>query len=188
MADFMRAYIETIGDEGGFKLHNVSGDAGGDTFAGIAYNYHPDWQGWPLVYAGKGQTQEQECKELVREFYKTKFWDDMRGDEIEHQAIAETIYNFGMNSSIKKSVMYAQYCLDCEPDGDLGPITLSAINRLSGLEIELFVCQHTLMRVGHRLKRIRQNRSQKKFISGWLKRDLRMLDDYININQYFGIR
>ena len=186
MADFFRAYIETIGDEGGFKLHRVSGDAGGDTFAGIAKNYHPGWPGWSLVYAGKGQTEE--CKALVRQFYKTKFWDDMRGDEIKHQAVAETIYNFGMNSSIHNSVMYTQYCLDCVPDGDLGPVTLSAINRLSGLEIELFVSQHALMRVGHRLKRITQNRSQVKFIRGWLKRDLEEAERFININHYFGIR
>ncbi|WP_294344672.1 glycosyl hydrolase 108 family protein [Prosthecochloris sp.] len=186
MADFLRAYIETIGDEGGFTLHRVSGDSGGDTFAGIAKNYHPKWPGWQLVYSGKGHTQE--CRDLVREFYKRKFWDTFRGDEIKHQSVAETIYNFGMNSSIKKSVMYAQFCLDCEPDGDLGPITLSAINELSGLEIELFVCQHTLMRVGHRLKRITQKRNQVKFIRGWLKRDLEEAEKYINIKQYFGIR
>lgn len=186
MANFLKAYIETIGDEGGFKLHNVSGDSGGDTFAGIAKNYHPNWPGWQFVYSGKGQTQD--CKNLVRQFYKQTFWDDMRGDEIEHQAVAETIYNFGMNSSIKKSVMYAQYCLDCEPDGELGPITLSGINKLSGLEIELFVSQHTLMRIGHRLKRITQKRNQEKFIRGWLKRDLEEVSKYINVNQYFGVR
>ncbi|WP_287373623.1 glycosyl hydrolase 108 family protein [Prosthecochloris sp.] len=186
MAEFQKAYLETIGDEGGFTLHNVSGDAGGDTFAGIAKNYHPEWSGWALVHAGKGQTEE--CREQVRAFYKSKYWDAMRGDEIEHQAVAETIYNFGMNSSIKKSLMYAQYCLDCEPDGEIGPITLGAINKMSREEIELFVSQHALMRIGHRLKRISQNRSQLKFIRGWLKRDLRMLDDFINVNQYFGIR
>ena len=186
MADFLKAYLETIGDEGGFMLHNVSGDAGGDTFAGIAKNYHPEWPGWALVHAGKGQTEE--CREQVRAFYKSKFWDDMRGDEIKHQAVAETIYNFGMNSSIKKSVMYAQYCLDCEPDGDLGPITLGEINKMLRREIELFVSQHALMRIGHRLKRISQNRSQVKFIRGWLKRDLEEVERYINVNQYFGIR
>lgn len=192
MADFLKAFRETIGigeqkgDEGGYNLHRVKGDSGGDTFAGIAKNYHPDWPGWALVYAGKGDTPEG--RRLVIDFYKETFWADMLGDKIIHQEVAETIFNFGMNSSIENSVRYAQFCLDCVPDGDLGPITLKAINDLKGLEVELFVCQHVLMRIGHRLKRINQNRSQKKFISGWIKRDLRMLDDYININQYFGIR
>lgn len=192
MANFLKAFQETIGvgdqkgDEGGFKLHRVKGDSGGDTFAGIAKNYHPNWPGWALVYAGKGESQE--CEQLVIDFYKQKFWDDMLGDKIIHQEVAETIFNFGMNSSIENSVRYAQFCLDCVPDGKLGPITLKSINDLKDLEVELFVSQHTLMRIGHRLKRIIQNRSQKKFIGGWLKRDLRMLDDFINVNQYFGIR
>ncbi len=186
MADFKSAYIETMGDEGGFKLHNVRGDSGGETFAGIAKNYHPDWPGWALIYAGKGDSVE--CREMVRDFYKVKFWDAFRGDEIKHQAIADTIFNFGMNSSVANSVRYAQFCLDCMPDGDLGPITLGVINKLSELEVELFVSQHTLMRIGHRLKRITQRRDQVKFIRGWVKRDLEEVSRFINVNQYFGVR
>jgi len=186
MADFMRECLETIEDEGGYTLHKVAGDAGGETFAGIAKNYHPDWPGWELIYAGKADTRE--CRDLVHEFYKEKFWDPMKGDEICHQAVARTIYNFGMNSSVRNSVMYAQYCVDVIPDGIMGPVTLGALNALNGLEVELFVSQHALMRLGHRLKRITDRRGQVKFIRGWMKRDLEELERFININHYFGIK
>lgn len=186
MAEFKKIYAAMLDDEGHYTLHNVKGDAGGYTFAGISKRYHPEWQGWPLVFAGKGRTPE--CRAKVYEFYKETYWGEMRGDEIKHQDVAETIFDFGMNKTVKASVQYAQYCLDCEPDGELGPITLEAINSLKGIEIELFVCKHALMRIGWRTKRIQVAPSQRKFAGGWYSRDLEIASKYINVNQYFGIR
>ena len=36
-------------DEGGYVLHEVPGDTGGMTYAGIARNKNPQWNGWALV-------------------------------------------------------------------------------------------------------------------------------------------
>lgn len=46
MAEFTPAFEEMIRNEGGYILHNVAGDHGGDTYAGIARRFHPDWPGW----------------------------------------------------------------------------------------------------------------------------------------------
>jgi lysozyme family protein len=45
MADFLPAFERMIRDEGGYKLVNVAGDRGGQTYAGIARKMNPDWAG-----------------------------------------------------------------------------------------------------------------------------------------------
>ena len=45
MADFQPAFEKMIRNEGGYTLHNVASDRGGQTFAGIARNFHPNWPG-----------------------------------------------------------------------------------------------------------------------------------------------
>ena len=42
MATFDPAFDKMIRNEGGFKLTNIAGDRGGQTYAGIARNVHPD--------------------------------------------------------------------------------------------------------------------------------------------------
>ena len=46
MATFDPAFDKMIRNEGGFKLTNIEGDRGGQTYAGIARNVHPDIEGF----------------------------------------------------------------------------------------------------------------------------------------------
>ena len=41
MADFLPAFEQMIRDEGGYTLHTIPGDRGGQTYAGIARNFNP---------------------------------------------------------------------------------------------------------------------------------------------------
>jgi hypothetical protein len=38
-----------IYNEGGFKLIDIAADRGGQTYAGIARNFHPNWPGWHCI-------------------------------------------------------------------------------------------------------------------------------------------
>lgn len=187
MADLLKTLPRVIESEGGYKLHKVSGDKGGWTFAGIARNYHKDWAGWYLVDAGKGCSAE--CKKLVEDFYRKEFWAPVRGDEIESQAVAEAIFDFGMNTSPSRSIIFAQYCLDCTPDGHLGPVTLAVFNMLKpgSIEEELFLSQFALMRIGYRCKRCDDAAVNKKFLHGWTERDVRVVDSVLNVTGFFGL-
>ncbi|NDF50116.1 MAG: surface-binding protein, partial [Betaproteobacteria bacterium] len=53
MADFAPAYEAMIRNEGGYVLHDVPGDRGGQTYAGIARNMNPRWPGWALIDRGQ---------------------------------------------------------------------------------------------------------------------------------------
>ena len=43
---FTHAYKSTLRNEGGYRLHTLPGDSGGQTYAGIARHRHPNWPGW----------------------------------------------------------------------------------------------------------------------------------------------
>ncbi len=52
MSDFLQAYERMIVNEGGYVLHTVQNDRGGQTYAGIARNAWPKCfpkrLGWPI--------------------------------------------------------------------------------------------------------------------------------------------
>ena len=50
---FETAYDKMIQDEGGYVLHKIEGDTGGQTYAGIARNKNPNWPGWGFVDRGE---------------------------------------------------------------------------------------------------------------------------------------
>ena len=103
MAQFEPAFEKMIQNEGGYVLHNVEGDRGGMTYAGIARNMHPKWEGWALIDRGE---KDGELTALVRKFYRVNFWNVIKGDEIQSQDIAECIFDFGVNTGtgVAKSV------------------------------------------------------------------------------------
>jgi len=45
MTDFEICFNKTITLEGGYVLHNIKGDTGGMTYAGISSVHHPTWPG-----------------------------------------------------------------------------------------------------------------------------------------------
>ena len=83
-----------IANEGGYQLTNVSGDRGGQTYAGIARKMNPQWAGWAAIDRG-----DIPPTQLVREFYASGWWAPIRGDEIADQRVAESIFDFAVNTS-----------------------------------------------------------------------------------------
>ena len=106
MANFDPAFDKMIRNEGGFKLTNIEGDRGGQTYAGIARNVHPGWPGWRFVDAG--DLTQVELTQSVRDFYRREFWDRIGGDAITHQTIAETLFDFAVNAGSGTAAKLAQ--------------------------------------------------------------------------------
>lgn len=168
MADFLPAYERMIRDEGGYQLTNISGDRGGATYAGISRVMNPQWEGW--AYVDRGETPPSD---LVRAFYRAGWWDPIRGDEIDDQRVAATVFNFGVNSSAwgkpATAVKLAQIVVGATPDGAFGDKTLAAVNAYSP---DLFLAHYALARIARRAATCNRDRSQTKFLLGWINRDL----------------
>lgn len=167
MADFYAAYEKTLLAEGGYKLHKVSGDTGGLTYAGIARKHNPDWHGWAFI--DRGDTPPTL---IVREFYKRNYWDPIQGDSIASQDIAESIYDFGVNTGIKVAAKLAQIVAGVTPDGTLGPKSLEALNQMDGAQ---FKQAYALAKIARYAAIVNKNRSQSKFLLGWINRTLKGL-------------
>ena len=63
MAEFRPAFEKMIHNEGGYVNHTVAGDRGGQTYAGIARKFHPDWQDWGLIIDSELDTKRYQLKQ-----------------------------------------------------------------------------------------------------------------------------
>lgn len=164
MADFSNAFEEMIRDEGGYQLTDVPGDAGGQTYAGISRRNNPDWQGWAYI-----DRKEIPSSQMVRDFYKIRFWDDIRGDQITDQRIASCIFNFFVNTG-KPAKTIAQLVVGATPDGVIGDVTVGKINQI---DPERFIMAYTLGKMARYAEICNRDRGQSKFLLGWLNRALK---------------
>lgn len=170
MSNFLLAFEDMIRDEGGYKLHTVEGDRGGMTYAGISRNFNPHWSGWAHIDRG-----EVPPAPLVREFYHAAYWQPIRGDELP-QRIAASIFNFAVNSSAPYkpvvAVRLAQIVAGVTPDGAVGPKTIAA---LQVMDADKFVLAYALAKITRYRDIVTKNRSQGKFLLGWINRTLKGL-------------
>jgi len=165
MADFAPAFEKMLHDEGGMQLTNIPGDRGGMTYAGIARNANPDWAGWQFI----DRKDFGSATQLVREFYKVNFWDRIRGDELTNQAIAETIFNFAVNTGVGVASKLAQLIVGVTPDGAIGAKT---VERLNICTAEKFLPAYALAKISRYAQICNKDRSQYKFLLGWINRTL----------------
>jgi lysozyme family protein len=166
MADFLPAFELMLKDEGGYKLHDVEGDTGGMTYAGIARNKNPHWKGWPYI---DSKETGGPLTGLVRDFYKQEFWDKMRGDEIREQDIANSIFNFGVNAGMGMAVKLAQLVVNATPDGGIGPKTVELLNQQNASD---FRKSYALTKIARYAEICNKNRTQSKFLLGWINRTM----------------
>lgn len=165
MADFLPSFERTLINEGGYQLTNVAGDRGGQTYAGIARNAWPKWQGWGYIDSG-----DTPPAEAVRGFYRAKFWDALRLTEVVDQHVAHNLYDFAVNAGTGTATKLAQIVVGTTPDGKIGPKTLSAINATAP---DLFVARFSLAKLARYEQIVSRDRSQGKFLLGWVRRVLK---------------
>ena len=139
-----------MGHEGGYA--NDPSDFGGETYRGIARRFHPGWPGWQKIDEAKTTTHHldpvisgllrDELNPLVRDFYRLEFWLKVGGDHIGSQAVADELFDTGVNMGPARAVEFLQvglnalnrsdrganrYFLELLEDGDIGPKTLDAL-------------------------------------------------------------
>lgn len=165
MADFLPAFERMIINEGGYKLIDIKGDRGGQTYAGIARMRWPTWAGWGAI--DRGETPESE---LVRQFYFEKFWLQINGYRIGSPQIADGIFDFAVNAGVSTSAKLAQAVCRVTPDGKIGPKTLAALNAMNA---DLFAALFAVAKIARYRDIVVKDRSQSKFLLGWINRTLK---------------
>lgn len=178
MAIFDLAFEKTLNLEGGYLLHEVDGDNGGMTFAGISRRSWPDWTGWQLIDGG--ETSGDRIEGMVKTFFKVNYWDVIRGDQIGFQGVANVIYDFAVNAGVKTSVKMVQSLVGTVQDGILGPKTIKKLSQyvLDSSTERLFIAEYNLAKI-YRYRGICMNDKRRcmdrvssnlKFLCGWINR------------------
>ena len=158
MADFDEAIDKTLAHEGGDKFTSDPTDRGGDTKYGISKRAYPELD-------IKSLTQSK-----AKQIYKRDYWDKVKADQINSQLIAENIFDTAVNMGVRTASRMAQEVLDIEPtDGIIGPQSLKHIN---AVPVDMFISKYTLHKVAHYVEICKKNKSQKKYLLGWMNRAL----------------
>ena len=105
----------TLGFEGGYV--NDQNDSGGETKYGISKKAYPDLD-------IKNLTIEQ-----ARNIYKKDYWDRCKCAFMP-DALSIALFDFAVNSGIKRAVRYLQRALGVTVDGVIGNQTIGACNRI----------------------------------------------------------
>jgi lysozyme family protein len=188
MANFTTAHAITAQNEGGYA--NNPADKGGETYAGISRNFNPQWSGWAAVDRAKKQTlvaakidkilaADRALQREVHHFYETKYWQANRLGELCHQAIADKLYDIGVNMGVDRASRMLQEALnltnqngkayaDIDVDGIMGNITIATVNRHPNPKLLLLVLD--ALQGERYLTNMRNNPSQEVFANAWFNR------------------
>ena len=160
-------------------FENVKGDSGGATFCGIDSKDDGDWPGWPLVYAqlAKGNETPQNQPAImaaVNAWYFDKYWLPAQLDYFP-ESIQNSAFGCAVNQGVGEMVKMMQRALirtgsGISVDGELGPTTLTAINKAPLLWLE---DAFKLARINvYLLTEERDPKDNLQFLDGWERRDL----------------
>jgi len=187
MAKFSVAYTKTMKHEGGYVNDKV--DVGGETYAGISRVYHKNWGGWEIIDDLKKKSDFPKnlsghviLQRMMAVFYKQHFWDVNRLDEVRSQAVAEEMFDTGVNMGVRRAASFLQEGLNylnrneqmyknLVVDGFIGPLTLRVLDIIlrSGDEEILLKIMNVLQGM-HYLNFIKQSPIQERFARGWFSR------------------
>lgn len=189
MAVFDDVIKKTLHFEGGYINHKD--DKGGETYKGIARNFHRKWQGWWVIDAKKGDNfpknleSDTKLQQMVNDFYKKKFWISINADEIAVLSpnIALELFDTGVNMGTRIAAKFLQEALNIlnrneklyknlAVDGRPGKLTLSALGKQLGTPggEDYIIAIMNLLQGCRYITIIRRKESQETFIRGWLKR------------------
>lgn len=174
MAEFIPALMKVLAHEGKYSID--PDDPGGETYKGIARNMHSKWKGWVQIDLYKRQSgfpanleKDTTLQTEIEQFYQINYWDRICGDQIRNQAVAESVFDFGVNAGVSVSASLAQMVVNAEVDGVIGNQSVAKINEI---DPEHFLAAFTVAKIARYVAIIRKRPASKKYFYGWICRAL----------------
>ena len=155
------AFDKVIESEGGYQLTTLKGDAGGQTYAGIARVPNPHWEGWAIIDKG-----ERPPKEMVMHFYKTAIWDKVHGDDLP-AGLDYLVYDFAVNAGPGQSAKILQRAVGVVDDGAIGNGTLAAVRSHNAQDL---IDEFTKKKEDFYHSIVAKRPENERFLKGWLNR------------------
>lgn len=172
---------------------NDPADSGGETIMGISRNNFPDWIGWKDVDVAKTNNNldslktDQQFIDLVHAWYKTNFWDKVRGDDLVQIDInlAMEVFDTAVNMNWTVSGSFVQTALnvmnfnyrtktefypDLVVDGRIGNDTIKALKALPLADIPVLIQIINGYQIVRYAEIAKVKPKNEKFIRGWIKK------------------
>ena len=155
------------------RYSNVKGDSGGETYCGVARNYHGDWNGWILIDTAKDLNAKPDLNgnglfnsllPFLQDFYRVKFWYAIKGDRLDSQPLADFLFACAVNMNTPQAVKLLQRSLGITADGIFGDKTLATVNGAG---------ESALARLADQARAFYEKigtGEKQKFLKGWMNR------------------
>lgn len=135
MASFEKAFTKTVKAEGGYV--NNPNDKGGETYMGITRKNHPKLKMWETIDFYKTNVPNRKPKDLnsilhgikaiqeeVKVVYKTSYWDPLKLDDINSQAVANQFFDVSVNCGVKAAIKMMQRIANLPQTGRMNAQTI----------------------------------------------------------------
>lgn len=168
MADFTIALPITLKFEGGWTDNPT--DPGGPTNLGITFRTFKNFACNMLNVEPTIDNLHKLMPGQAAVIYRRVYWDQVRGDYIKHQWLANNVFDFYVNAGVNASILLQNCIKQVETthslivDGSVGGNTVSALDGVDQLAVYRLYRQGRIDYYTRRADRFPQ------FIKGWLDR------------------
>lgn len=136
--NFNKCLENVLHHEGGYVNHPQ--DPGGMTNLGVTKRA---WEAWK-----KEPVTEQDMRELtpatVAPFYKEMYWDLSKCDDLP-AGVDYCVFDAAVNSGVGRAAKWLQQSVGANPDGSIGPKTLTAVSEKDPVKlVEMLIEQRLL--------------------------------------------
>ena len=142
-------------------------DAGGATCYGVTFN---EFKKFNFDNDHDGKITVNDLKLITEDQYehilKVDYWDEFKGDLIHNQSVCNICVDFLYNAGTYAKIL-AQKILNLEQDGDIGPISIAAINNANQKD---FFNKYKQGRIDYYINLVKEKPSDQKYLHGWLNR------------------
>jgi lysozyme family protein len=129
--NFEQALKLVLKSEGGFSDdprdpgNNLSDGRVGCTNLGVTQRAWEAYVGHPVTW----KDMRDLTPEIVAPFYKRKYWDMVRGDDLPY-GLDYAMTDFAINAGVGRAIKLLQECIGETVDGVLGPISMSTLKAM----------------------------------------------------------
>jgi lysozyme family protein len=177
MARFDLYYPKLAIHEGGYVNDPV--DKGGETYKGVARNFNPTWDGWPIVDAYVKQAggtvkrgtvfKDATLDRMVYNLFLQKYWLSAGFDLINNQSLAEILADWKINGGLSgERIKPIQRMIGTTADGVWGKMSSQAVNSYATTAQRAKMLFDTIVSI--REAQYRASGDFWKFGKGWLDR------------------
>lgn len=157
IANFNPSLALVLVHEGGFV--NDPRDPGGATNKGITQAVYDDWRAKHDLAKQSVQSISQAEVGLI---YKHNYWDAVQCDQLP-LGVDYCVFDFAVNSGANRAARYLQRACGVADDGQIGAMTIAAVNAKPAVWLVNAVCDA-------RLAFLRQLKTFDHFGKGWTAR------------------